>query len=203
MGRYRDTVAPSPLTIETLAGDEIGSAHTAGVTAADSLASDEAAATPAGDDRRVEWWRKGSGHMYTSASGDVDLRQSKATGWVGWVVFAGLMLVLSGALDILWGIIALTRHQIFEGPHGNVIDLNYTTWGWIEVVWGVVVLAAGIGLFTGALWARIIAVVIASVSVIGNLLVIGAYPIWSVIVIALDVLVIYAVTVHGHEINAI
>lgn len=141
--------------------------------------------------------------MYTSASGDVDLRPSRATGWVGWVVFAGLMLVLSGALDILWGIIALTRHQIFEGPHGNVIDLNYTTWGWIEVVWGVVVLAAGIGLFTGALWARIIAVVIASVSVIGNLLVIGAYPIWSVIVIALDVLVIYAVTVHGHEINAI
>jgi hypothetical protein len=133
----------------------------------------------------------------------VDLRPSRASKWVGWVVFAAFMLVLSGALDIIWGIIALTRHRLFEQPEGNVIDLSYTSWGWIELVFGVIMVAAGLGLLTGALWARIIAVIFAGVSVIMNLFVIGAYPIWSVIVIALDVLIIYAITVHGHEINAV
>lgn len=142
--------------------------------------------------------------MYTSAHGNVDLRPSRASKWVGWVVFAAFMLVLSGALDMLWGIVALTRKEVFVvGPRGNPIDLNYTAWGWIQLIFGLIVLAAGIGLLTGAIWARTIAVIVAGVSVIGNLLVIGSYPIWSTIVIALDVLVIYAVTVHGREINAV
>lgn len=139
---------------------------------------------------------------YTSASPDVDMRPSRATGWVGWIVFAACMMVLSGALDITWGIVALVRDEVFvRGPRGNVIDLDYTTWGWLNLIFGIVVVFAGLGLLTGALWAYIVAVALACLSVIGNLFVISAYPIWSAIVIALDVLVVWAITVHGGEMH--
>jgi hypothetical protein len=138
--------------------------------------------------------------MYTSADGNVDLEPSRATAWVGWIVFAALMMIMSGIFSIIWGIVALARKEVFvAGRRGNVINLDFTAWGWIHLILGVLVLLAGFALFRGALWAGIVAIVIAVFSAVGNLLVIGSYPIWSTIVIALDVLVIYAITVHGGE----
>lgn len=139
---------------------------------------------------------------YTSARSDVDRAPSHPTAWVGWVAFAAFMMVLAGTLDAVWGIVALVRDQVFVvGRHGNVIDLDYTAWGWINLIFGIVVLCAGLGLLKGSEWAAITAVTLAVVSVIDNLFVIPAYPIWAVVVIALDVLVIYAITVHGDEIR--
>ncbi|MGX7678973.1 DUF7144 family membrane protein [Jatrophihabitans sp. DSM 45814] len=138
--------------------------------------------------------------MYTSANGDVDLAPSRATAWVGWIVFAAIMMVVSGIYDIIWGIVGITRDEVFvSGRRGNVVNLSYTTWGWINLIVGIVVLVAGLALFTGALWAGIVAIAVAALSAIGNLLVIASFPVWSVIVITLDVLVIYAITVHGDE----
>jgi hypothetical protein len=139
--------------------------------------------------------------MYTSANDDVDMRPSRVSGWVGWIVFASMMMIISGIFSIIWGIVALARDQVFVIAGRNVINLDYTAWGWIHVILGVVVLVAGIYLLKGGLVASVIAIVVAMLSAIGNLLVISAYPIWSVIVIAVDVLVIYAVTVHGHELR--
>jgi hypothetical protein len=140
--------------------------------------------------------------MYTSAHSDVDLRPARATGWVGWIVFAAIMMVVSGVFDVIWGIVGIVRDEVFiSGPRGNVINLDYTTWGWINLVVGAVMVVAGFGLFTGALWASVIAITVAVLSAVANLLVIAAYPVWSVIVITLDVLVIYAISVHGREIQ--
>jgi hypothetical protein len=139
--------------------------------------------------------------MYTSANDDVDMRPSQVSGWVGWIVFASMMMIISGVFSIIWGIVALARDEVFVVAGRNVINLDYTAWGWIHVILGVVVLVAGIYLLQGSMVARVIAMVVAMLSAIGNLLVISAYPIWSVIVIAVDVLVIYAVTVHGHELH--
>jgi hypothetical protein len=140
--------------------------------------------------------------MYTSASDQTDLRRSQVSGWVGWIVFASVMMIISGVFSIIWGIVALARKEVFvHGPRGNVINLNYTAWGWITLIIGVIVLLTGLFLLTGSVLASIVAIVLASLSAIQNLLVIGAYPIWSVIVIAVDVLVIYAITVHGHELR--
>jgi hypothetical protein len=140
--------------------------------------------------------------MYTSSSGDVDLRRSRATGWVGWIAFAAAMMVISGVFSIIWGIVALARHHVFlVGRDGNVINLNYTAWGWISLILGVVVLLTGLFVLGGSMLALIMTVLIASLSMVQNLFVIGAYPIWSSIVIAVDVLVIYAVTVHGGELR--
>jgi hypothetical protein len=138
--------------------------------------------------------------IYTSAHSDEDFRPSRATGWVGWIFFAACMMVLSGTFNVIWGIVALVRDEVFvQGPRGNVINLDYVTWGWVNLIFGIAAVAAGFGLFVGATWAYVIALVMAGLSVVDNLLVIGAYPIWSTIVIAFDILVIWAITVHGRE----
>ena len=139
--------------------------------------------------------------MYTSANDDVDMRPSRVSGWVGWIVFASMMMIISGIFSIIWGIVALARDQVFVVAGRNVINLDYTAWGWIHLILGIIVLLAGIYLLKGGLVASVITIVVAMLSAIGNLLVISAYPIWSVIVIAVDVLVIYAVTVHGRELR--
>jgi hypothetical protein len=140
--------------------------------------------------------------MYTSAEGNTDLAPSKATAWVGWIFFAGIMMVVSGIFDTIWGIVGIARNEVFVGgPKGNVINLDYTAWGWIHVALGIVMVAAGLCLFTGSIWASVVAILLAALSSVGNLMVIGAYPVWSTIVITLDVLVIYAITVHGDELR--
>lgn len=139
--------------------------------------------------------------MYTSAGG-ADLKSSRISGWVGWIAFAAMMMLLSGMFSFIWGIVALVRDEaIFQGRRGNVINLDYTAWGWIAIIVGLIVAIAGVALLGGALWASLIAVFIAMLSIINNLLVLGAYPVWSVIIIVLNVLVIYAITVHGQELS--
>jgi hypothetical protein len=138
--------------------------------------------------------------MYTSAHGDVDLSPSRTSSWAGWILFAAVAMVVSGIFDIIWGIVGIVRDEVFiSGPKGNVVDLDYTTWGWINLILGIVLVVAGIALFTGSIVAMILAVVLAVLSAVENLLVIGAYPLWSVIVIGIDLIVIYAICVHGAE----
>ena len=80
--------------------------------------------------------------------------------------------------------------------------MDYTAWGWIHLIVGLIAIAVGIGLMTGNMAARIVGVIIAVISAILNLLFVGAYPVWSTIVIAVDVIVIYAIVVHGRELKA-
>lgn len=122
------------------------------------------------------------------------------SGWIGWIVFAGVVMVLSGMFDIVWGIAAIARDEVFLiDSQDNVISVSYTTAGWVSLVLGTFVLIAGLSLFAGAEWAAVVALGLAGLSAVGNLLAIGAYPLWSVMVIAMNVLVIYAITVHGEE----
>lgn len=130
------------------------------------------------------------------------MRSSRVSGWVGWIAFAAMMMLLSGLFSFIWGIVALVRDEaVFAGRRGNVINLDYTAWGWIAIIVGLIVAVAGVALLGGALWASLIAIFIAMLSIINNLLVIGAYPLWSVIIIVLNILVIYAITVHGQELT--
>lgn len=140
--------------------------------------------------------------MYTSADNDIDMQPSRVSGWVGFIWFAAVMMILAGIFDIIWGITALVRDEVFiVGTRGVVLNIDITAWGWIKLILGVVMVIAGFLLFAGKVWACILAVGVAMLSAVANLLAIGAYPVWSVIVIALDVMVIYAITVHGHELR--
>ena len=129
--------------------------------------------------------------------------QSEVTGWVGWVVFAGTMMMLIGAFHVIQGLVALFDDEYFlVGSNGLVVSVDYTTWGWVHLVSGVIVIAAGLGLFAGRTWARAVGVILASASAILNFAFIAAFPVWSLTIIALDVFVIYALTAHGGEMKA-
>jgi hypothetical protein len=125
-----------------------------------------------------------------------------ATGWVGYVVFAGVMLMMLGGLQMIEGFVALLRDEYYlVGASGLVISMDFTAWGWTHLIIGAIAIATGIGVLAGQTWARVTGIVIASLSALANMFFISAYPLWSVIVIALDVLAIYALAVHGREVK--
>ena len=124
------------------------------------------------------------------------------TAWTGWVVFGGVILIMMGTFQVVEGLIAVFDDGFFlVRPSGLVVDVDYNTWGWTHVLIGVVAALAGIGLLVGNLAARIVGVGIAILSALVNLAFISAYPVWSVILITLDVIVIYAIIVHGDELK--
>jgi hypothetical protein len=136
-----------------------------------------------------------SGH----ASGDT----GEMTGWAGWVAFAGIMLIMLGIFQAIEGFVAIFDNGYYlVRPNGLVINVDYTAWGWLHLIIGLIAIAVGIGLITGNMAARIVGVIIAVISATLNLLFIGAYPVWSTIIIAVDVIVIYAIMVHGRELKA-
>jgi len=126
------------------------------------------------------------------------------SGWTGWIVFAGVMMLMMGAFHVIQGLVALFQNTYYlVGQQGLVVQVNYTTWGWVHTILGVVVVLAGIALLAGQMWARVVAIILAFVSALVNIAFLGAYPIWSISMIAIDVLVIYAVTMHGSEMKAV
>lgn len=128
------------------------------------------------------------------------VRPTSMTAWVGWIAFAATMMVLLGTLHIFEGLVALFRDEYFlVGKNGLTVHVDYTMWGLVHLLGGILIIAAGLGLLTGQLWARSVGVLLALVSAVVNIGFLSAYPIWSAIMIAVDILVIWALTVHGGE----
>lgn len=125
--------------------------------------------------------------------------QPQVSGWVGWVYFAGFMMFLSGLFQSIMGLTALLNDRFYTVVGGNLVALDVTTWGWLHLIYGVIVLCAGIALFNGSTWARIVAILLAVLGVVGQFAFVAAYPIWSIIAITIGVFIIYALTVHGGE----
>jgi hypothetical protein len=129
--------------------------------------------------------------------------EPRATGWVGWVVFAGTMMLLIAFFHIIEGLVAILDPDYFLVTKGGLtVHLDYTAWGWTHLIAGVIVGCAGLGLFLGQMWARVVGVALAGISALLNFGFIAAYPFWCLTVIALDVFVIFALTVHGREIKS-
>jgi len=124
------------------------------------------------------------------------------SGWAGWVVFAGVMMIVLGFFQAIEGLVALFRASYsVVRPSGLLVHVSYTTWGWTHLIIGIVALLTGVGLLAGNMLARVIGVILAGISAIVNLAFAGAAPVWSAIVIAIDVIVIYAIVVHGRELQ--
>jgi hypothetical protein len=142
----------------------------------------------------------GSSRPSVETSGAAHGSGREVTGWVGWVVFAGTMLVMLGCFQAVEGFVAIFDDGYYHvTPGGLLVEVDYTAWGWTHLLLGVLIVLSGIGVLAGNVAARAVAVLLAGLSALVNLAFIEAYPIWSVIVIAVDVLVIYALTVHGGE----
>jgi hypothetical protein len=125
------------------------------------------------------------------------------TAWTGWVAFGGLMLLMLGTFQILQGVAALFDDGFYAVTSaGLLVDVDYNTWGWVHMTIGVIGILTGAGLLAGNTVARVVGVGIAMLSALVNVAFLAANPVWSTIMIAIDVVVIYAIVVHGRELKA-
>src|SRR3954447_26933516 len=121
--------------------------------------------------------------------------------WSGWIGFAGLTMLAIGSIDFFEGLIAVVRKSYYVATPNQVIVFDTTTWGWITMIIGVLLVLVGLGLVSGAGWARWTALVILVLSLLEQLAWLGStsYPLWALTVIALEIVVLYALTVRWGE----
>ena len=129
-------------------------------------------------------------------------KAAEVTGWVAWIMFAGLMLLLLGGAHITVGTLALFRPESLEGTRSDqILSLSLTALGWFHLIFGVLLMVVGAALTLGQVWGRVLAIVLACLSLVVNFAYADVYPIWSVVSIALSVVVLYAVAAHGRELT--
>jgi len=134
------------------------------------------------------------------ASTQYDSKQSgpQVSGWAtGGLVFAASILTLAGTFQVLAGLVALFNDEFYVVARNYTFDLDISGWGWIHLIIGAGMVAAGLGLFGGKSWAGMTAIVLAMLSALSNFFFIPYYPIWALVVIALAVWVIWALTRPG------
>ena len=121
--------------------------------------------------------------------------------WSGWISFTGLMIIIIGGLDFFEGLIAVIRGEYYAVTPNQIVVVDLTTWGWIMMIWGVVLLLAGFGLLSGATWARWFAIVVVSLNFIAQLgfLGNGGFSLWSLTAMTLNIIVLYALTARWSE----
>jgi hypothetical protein len=128
---------------------------------------------------------------------------------VGWITFAAIMLIMIGAFHAIAGLAGIIENEFYSvvpaagtEATGDVYFLRFdaTTWGWIHLIGGLIILFAGFGLFRGAVWARTLGVIVAVISAIATFAWMPWYPVWSIAIIAIDITVIWALTAHGRDI---
>ncbi|WP_208322551.1 MULTISPECIES: hypothetical protein [unclassified Salinibacterium] len=117
----------------------------------------------------------------------------------GSILFAGVIMIMVGAFHILQALVALFNDEFYVAGPEYVYQFDLTSWGWIHLLGGVVLVFGGVALFRGAMWARILAVVLASLSALVNFMWLPYYPLWGTILIALDVFIIWAVLAHSRD----
>ena len=128
--------------------------------------------------------------------------EREPSGWaVGWTVFAAVMLLVQGCWWIFAGIVALLNNEFYVVTQEYIFQLDVTTWGWIHLIVGAGLLAAGIALFGGATWARVVGVIVASIAMLLGFAWMPWYPVWALLFVAISTAVIWALTAHGTDIK--
>jgi hypothetical protein len=124
--------------------------------------------------------------------------QEESSGWAaGFVLFAALMMIMAGIWQALAGLVAIFENEFYVATRNYLFEFDATTWGWIHLLLGVIVGLAGLGLMAGQTWARVVGITLAVLSAIANFLFIPYYPFWSMLIIAVDIFVIWALAAHG------
>ena len=122
--------------------------------------------------------------------------------WGGWIVFAGIVLLMIGAIDVLQGLVAIFEDEYVVETRRGLAIIDVTAWGWITLLWGVLILCAGFGLLGGSGWARWLAIIGVAVNAIQQVAFMAnfpqAYPLWNILIVTLNVLVLFALTARWH-----
>lgn len=115
----------------------------------------------------------------------------------GLISFAAIIMVFAGGFQVFAGLSALLGNDIYTDTPDYVFQLNLTSWGWVHLTVGGIVFLAGFGMMLGQTWARVVGIVLAAASTIATFAFLPYYPFWAVVIIALDVMVIWALVAHG------
>ena len=129
------------------------------------------------------------------------VNSNEVTGWSGWISFAGFMMIVIGVLQLISGFTALMNDKYFVVTEERLVAFDFTTWGWGQLIIGVIILMAASSVMRGGLLGRIVGITLAMISIFVNFAFLSAYPIWSILVIGIDVMIIYALSVHGRELR--
>ena len=117
----------------------------------------------------------------------------------GWIAFAGVMMVILGCLDAIWGLAAILNNEVVVvGGHGALI-FDITTWGWLQLILGAVVGLTGLGLIVGNEAARVVGIFLLALNAVLQIVWFPAAPLWAFLMIILDVVIIYQLTVNWTE----
>ena len=137
-----------------------------------------------------------------SQYGSPSRAERETSGWaVGFILFAALMMIMAGCFQFFAGLVALFNDTFYVATREYVFQFDATTWGWIHLLIGVILALAGFGIMAGQTWARVVGIFLAVLSAIANFLFIPYYPFWSLLIIALDVFVIWALAAHGGDVR--
>ena len=117
----------------------------------------------------------------------------------GLIVFAAIAMIMIGVFHAIQGLVALFNDDFYVVGQKWTFEFDLTTWGWIHLILGIAVAVAGFFVLNGAVWARAVGIAVAAISAVLNFMWLPYYPIWSLLIIALDVLVIWALTAHGRD----
>ncbi len=117
----------------------------------------------------------------------------------GWKMFAGIMLMIVGLLNVFDGLVAITQTNYIRRNTGGLLPLtnNVKNWGWVELIIGVIIVLAAFGVLSGATWARVVGIFVAGINLMFQFAYLGHNTFWSFTMIVIDILVIYGLAAHG------
>ena len=126
----------------------------------------------------------------------------RVTAWVGWVWFAAFAILVAGLLNVVSGLVAIfSPKTVLSWTRDGIAVVDVSTWGWVHLVLGALLVLAGFALFAGSWWARLVAAVLVIINLVAQFVSLPITPWWSLVVIALDLVILWALTVHGDEVE--
>ncbi len=128
--------------------------------------------------------------------------EEKSTWAVGFILFAGIMMIVAGGLQAFTGLVALFENEFYVATRNYLLQFDATAWGWIHLLGGLLIVAAGFAVMAGKTWGRVIGIILAALSLLANFAFMPYYPFWSLTIIAVDIFVIWALTAHGRDVAA-
>lgn len=131
------------------------------------------------------------------------MTDTTVTGWTGWGVFASVLLLIAGIFDLIFGLAAVIGpNTTLVIAEGGLFAIDVAAWGWWHILSGVALILVSFFLYRGATWARVVAIILVILNAVGQLTLFSSQPWLSLAILAVDVLVLYALTVHGRELKA-
>jgi hypothetical protein len=127
--------------------------------------------------------------------------ERRPSAWVGWIALATALMGLSGAFNIVTGLVAVFSDTVYVDTVHSSVVLDVTGWGWVHIVWGLVIILTAVSLAKGRPWARIVAVLVVGFNTLTQLLEMPSYPLYSLMIITVDVLILWAIVLHGGELR--